>query len=215
MGSGLESCADQRMSQAVHDSRPDPVFHRHGALFIISGPSGSGKTSLCAALLKQCPELRLSISATTRAARPGEKHGKNYFFLSPEEFESEKQANAFLECALVHGHWYGTRAVDVKSLRADGFDVLLEIDWQGAKQVAEKCPDAHRIFILPPSVDTLRERLVARGQDDDEVVECRVKAAVDEITHAGDAGFRIVNNKFDDALRELLAIYHAQRNPAH
>jgi len=190
------------------------VNDRHGALFIVSGPSGSGKTSLCAALLKQCPELKLSISATTRAPRPGEEHGKDYFFLSPKEFESEKQADAFLECALVHGHRYGTRAADVESLRTSGFDVLLEIDWQGAKQVSEKCPDAHRIFILPPSVDALRERLVARGQDDDEVVEFRVKAAVDEITHAGDAGFRIVNNKFDDALQELLAIYHAHRNPS-
>ncbi|GMR00291.1 MAG: guanylate kinase [Zetaproteobacteria bacterium] len=187
---------------------------RRGALFIVSGPSGSGKTSLCAALLKQCPELRLSISATTRDPRPGEEHGKNYFFLSPEEFESEKQADAFLECALVHGHWYGTRAADVESLRANGFDVLLEIDWQGAKQVAEKCPDAHRIFILPPSMDTLRQRLVARGQDDAGVIEFRVKAAVDEIAHAGDAGFRIVNNQFDDALRELLAIYHEHRNPS-
>ncbi|MDQ6958373.1 MAG: guanylate kinase [Mariprofundaceae bacterium] len=187
---------------------------RRGALFIVSGPSGSGKTSLCAALLKQCPELRLSISVTTREPRPGEEHGKNYFFLSPKEFESEKQADTFLECALVHGYWYGTRATDVNSLRANGFDVLLEIDWQGAKQVSEKCPDAHRIFILPPSVDALRERLVARGQDDAKVIEFRIKAAVNEIEHAGDAEFRIVNNKFDDALQELLAIYHEHRNPS-
>jgi len=188
------------------------VNGRRGTLFIVSGPSGSGKTSLCAALSKQCPRLKLSISATTRAPRPGEEHGKNYFFLSPKEFESEKQANAFLECALVHGHWYGTRTADVESLRANGFDVLLEIDWQGAEQVAAKCPDACRIFILPPSMDALRERLVTRGQDDAEVVEFRVKAAVDEIAHAGDAGFRIVNNRFNDALQELLAVYHEHRN---
>lgn len=185
---------------------------RRGALFIVSGPSGSGKTSLCAALSKQCPGLKLSISATTRAPRPGEKHGKNYFFLSPKEFESEKQADAFLECALVHGHWYGTRTADVESLRANGVDVLLEIDWQGAEQVAAKSPDACRIFILPPSMDALRERLVTRGQDDAEVIEFRVKAAVDEIAHAGDAGFRIVNNRFNDALQELLAVYHEHRN---
>ena len=187
---------------------------RRGALFIVSGPSGSGKSSLCTALLKQCPELRLSISATTRAPRPGEEAGKDYFFLSSEAFESEKQANAFLECALVHGHWYGTRAADVEPLRAEGFDVLLEIDWQGAKQAAEKCPDACRIFILPPSMDTLRERLIARGQDDTEVIERRVKAAADEMAHANEAGFRIVNNKFDDALRELMNIYQTQRDSA-
>jgi len=190
---------------------------RRGALFIVSGPSGSGKTSLCTALLKQCPELRLSISATTRAPRPAEKHTKDYFFLSPEEFESEKQADAFLEYALVHGFWYGTRTADVESLRASGFDVLLEIDWQGAEQVAVKCPDACRIFVLPPSTDALRERLLARGQDDTEVIESRVKAAADEIVHASDAGFRIVNNRFDDALRELTQIYYAHRDdsPSH
>lgn len=184
-----------------------------GALFIVSGPSGSGKTSLCTALLGQCPKLRLSISATTRPPRPGETCGKDYFFLSGKSFESEKQADAFLECALVHGHWYGTRAADIESLRAKGFDVLLEIDWQGAEQVAGKCPDARRIFILPPSMDTLRERLIARGQDDSEVIEFRLKTATDEMTHASEADFRIVNNKFDDSLRELTNIYHALCGP--
>jgi len=188
------------------------IHNRKGALFIVSGPSGSGKTSLCTTLLKQCPELRLSISATTRVPRPGEKNGKDYFFLSEEAFASEKKANAFLECALVHGHWYGTRAADVESLRARGFDILLEIDWQGAAQVGEKCPDAHRIFILPPSMKVLQERLVTRGQDDARVIAHRVKAAEDEIAHVNDAEFRIINNKFDDALRELMDIYHAQRS---
>ncbi len=186
--------------------------NRRGVLFIISGPSGSGKTSLCAALLRQCPALRLSISATTRPPRPGEEHGKDYVFLSGEAFESERQTDAFLECALVHGHWYGTYAVDVESLRVDGFDVLLEIDWQGAAQVAEKCPDAYRIFILPPSMNTLRKRLVNRGQDDARVIKHRVKAAADEIAHAGDAECRIVNDKFDSALQELVDTYHRQRD---
>jgi len=183
-----------------------------GALFVISGPSGSGKTSLCSALLQQCPELRLSISATTRPPRPGEKHTKDYFFLTPEDFESEKKADAFLECALVHEHWYGTRGGDVESMRTDGFDVLLEIDWQGAEQIAAKCPDAHRIFILPPSMSALRERLINRGQDDAKVVERRIKAAANEMAHAHDAEFCIVNDKFDDALKELIAIYHTHRN---
>ncbi len=186
--------------------------NKRGALFIVSGPSGSGKTSLCAALLKQCPKLRLSISATTRPPRPGEKNGKDYVFLSAEAFESERQADAFLECALVHGYWYGTHAADVESLRVNGFDVLLEIDWQGAAQVAEKCPDACRIFILPPSMDVLRKRLINRGQDNAEVIERRTHAAADEMVHAHAAKFCIVNNTFDDALRELTDIYLARRD---
>jgi len=186
--------------------------HKKGSLFIVSGPSGSGKTSLCTALIRQCSELRLSVSATTRPPRSGEEHGKDYFFLSEEAFASEKQANAFLECALVHGHWYGTRAADVESLRTRGFDVLLEIDWQGAAQVAAKRPDARRVFILPPSMNVLRKRLVERGQDNARVIEQRIKAAADEIAHANDAEFRIVNNKFDDALQTLLSIYNTQRH---
>jgi len=185
------------------------IQNRRGSLFIVSGPSGSGKTSLCTALLKQCPELRLSISATTRPPRPGEKNGKDYFFLSEEAFESERQADALLECALVHGHWYGTHAANVESMRVNGFDVLLEIDWQGAAQVAEKCPDACRIFILPPSMDVLRQRLINRGQDNAEVIERRTNAAADEMAHAHAAKFCIVNNTFDDALRQLTDIYLA------
>ena len=193
------------------------IRHRKSALLIVSGPSGSGKTSLCAALLKQCPELKLSISATTRPPRPGEEHAKDYFFLSGEEFESEQRADSFLECALVHGHWYGTRAADVEFLRTNGFDVLLEIDWQGAKQVAAKCPDACRVFILPPSMDALRDRLINRGQDDAEVIAYRTKAAADEMMHASAAEFRIVNNTFDGALRKLVDVYRARRNvqPEH
>ncbi len=182
-----------------------------GALYIVSGPSGSGKTSLCAAWLAHCPNLRLSISATTRPPRPGEKDGADYFFLSEADFETGKRANAFLECALVHGHWYGTRMSDVDAMRATGHDVLLEIDWQGAGQVAAKCPDVCRIFILPPSLAVLRERLIQRGQDGESVIARRLDAAGEEIAHANEADFRIVNNTFEKTLQELLSIYHKHR----
>ncbi len=185
---------------------------KRGKLLVVSGPSGSGKTSLCTALLERSPELKLSISVTTRRPRPGDECGKHYFFLSPEAFKSEKQNNVFLECAFVHGNWYGTRTADIESLLADGSDVLLEIDWQGAKQVAKKYPDVCRIFILPPSIEALRERLTSRKQDDVDVIERRIKVATDEMTHANEAGFRIVNDKFDDALRELMYIYQTQRD---
>jgi len=182
-----------------------------GALYIVSGPSGSGKTSLCAAWLAHCPNLRLSISATTRPPRPGEKDGADYFFLSEADFEAGKRVNAFLECALVHGHWYGTRMSDVDAMRATGYDVLLEIDWQGAGQVAAKCPDVCRIFILPPSLAVLRERLIQRGQDGESVIARRLDAAGEEIAHANEADFRIVNNTFEKTLQELLSIYHKHR----
>jgi len=187
------------------------VNRKRGSLFIVSGPSGSGKTSLCAALLKQNPELKLSVSTTTRTPRPGDECGKHYFFLSQEDFESEKQNNNFLEYAFVHGNWYGTRIADIESLLLSGLDVLLEIDWQGARQVAEKYPDVCRIFILPPSIEALRERLTSRRQDHADVIERRIKVATDEMTHASEADFRIINDKFDDALQELVHIYHAHK----
>lgn len=178
-----------------------------GTLFVVSGPSGSGKTSLCAALLERCPPLRLSISATTRAPRPGERDGVNYHFLATADFEHQVEEGAFLEHARVHGNLYGTRLGDVDAMLAEGHDVLLEIDWQGAQQVGSLRPDACRIFILPPSVEELRRRLTGRGQDDAEVIRRRVAAAESEMAHAGEAEFRIVNEDFDAALAELLHIY--------
>jgi len=178
-----------------------------GSLFVVSGPSGSGKTSLCAALLKRCPQLKLSISATTRAPRPGEIDGLDYHFLDAPTFARQVAEEKFLEHAAVHGHSYGTRRADVDTLLNNGFDVLLEIDWQGAAQVADCCPDACRIFILPPTVDELRRRLTGRGQDAIEVIDHRVAAAESEIAHAGEADYRIVNEDFDLALARLLDIY--------
>ena len=177
-----------------------------GQLFIISGPSGAGKSSLCAKLLEACPNLHLTISCTTRQPRVGEQNGREYHFLSLADFEAQKQAGAFLEWALVHGNYYGTRQSDVESLLQQGKDVLLEIDWQGAAQVANKIPAATRIFILPPSVEVLRERLTARGQDDTSIIEQRVAAAEAEMAHAGEAQYQIINDDFDKALNKLTTL---------
>jgi len=178
-----------------------------GELFIVSGPSGSGKSSLCGALLQQCENLSLSISCTTRDPRPGEVDGREYHFLSKQSFEDQCEAGAFLEWANVHGNLYGTRRIDVEAALDDGSDILLEIDWQGASQVAAQIPAAHRIFILPPSIETLRQRLTSRGQDDEVVINRRVAAAESEMQHAGEAHYQIVNERFDDALKELLSVY--------
>lgn len=176
-------------------------------LFVVSGPSGSGKTSLCHAWMEQCPRLRMSVSCTTREPRPGEVNGSDYHFLSQREFEQELASNALLESAVVHGNCYGTRKRDVIKMLTEGFDVLLEIDWQGARQVAEKMPEAYRIFIMPPSLDELRRRLTSRGQDSAEVVERRLAAAKSEMAHAEEAHVCIINETFDQALKQLLAIY--------
>jgi len=183
-----------------------------GRLFVVSGPSGSGKSSLCDALLKKHPQLRLSISCTTRAPRPGETDGVEYHFLGRGTFEEQVERGAFLEWANVHGNLYGTRKVDVEAALAAGDDILLEIDWQGAAQVAEQVANAYRIFILPPSIETLRQRLTSRGQDNADVVEARVAAAESELAHAGEAHSRVVNDDFDRALEELEALYVNNRS---
>lgn len=172
-------------------------------LFVVSGPSGAGKSSLCTALLKDCARLKLSISCTTRVPRPGEKEGREYHFLDVKSFEEQRDAGAFLEWANVHGHFYGTRQSDVLAVLQQGDDVLLEIDWQGAAQVAEKIPELMRIFILPPSIESLRERLLGRGQDDVSVIDRRVAAAAAEMIHADEADYQVVNDDFTKALQVL------------
>ncbi|MDX8388429.1 MAG: guanylate kinase [Ghiorsea sp.] len=174
-----------------------------GKLFIVSGPSGAGKSSLCSALLEACPNLNLSTSCTTRNPRPGEENGREYHFLSIDQFEQQKENGAFLESALVHTNFYGTRQSDIEALLSQGKDVLLEIDWQGAAQVAKKTP-AVRIFILPPSIQALRERLTERGQDDETIINQRVAAAQAEMNHAHEAQHQIINDDFDKALKELI-----------
>ncbi len=185
---------------------------KKGRLFVVSGPSGSGKSSLCGALLEKSPGLHLSISCTTRKPRPGEVDGVQYHFLSRDAFEKQVEAGSFLEWANVHGNLYGTRRSDVEEALANGDDILLEIDWQGAAQVAERIQDACRIFILPPSTEELRVRLTARGQDDVSVVERRVAAAESEMAHAHEAHFQIVNDDFNQALDKLYALYADNRS---
>ncbi len=180
-----------------------------GRLFIISGPSGAGKSSLCQALLERCPRLRLAVSCTTRQPRPGEKDGVNYHFLDAASFDDAIARDDFLEWAHVHGQRYGTRRSDVLASMAAGEDVLLEIDWQGAATVAAKLPEAVRIFILPPDLATLRQRLQARAQDDASVIERRVQAAEEEISHANEAHYQLVNDDFDATLAQLMKIITA------
>jgi len=180
----------------------------NGRLFIVSGPSGAGKSSLCHELLRQCDRLMLSVSCTTRQPRPGEIDGCEYHFLDQEAFAAQVKQGAFLEWANVHGHCYGTRQSDVENHLKHGRDVLLEIDWQGAAQVSAKLSQVVRIFILPPSVAALRQRLLARGQDALDVVERRVAAAEAEIAHAGEAQYQIVNDDFDAALQQLVLIFN-------
>jgi len=178
-------------------------------LFVISGPSGAGKSSLCSALLASCPQLKLSISCTTRQPRPGEHDGREYHFLTVSQFKEQRDQQAFLEWAEVHGNFYGTRQKDVEKVLQTGDDVLLEIDWQGAAQVAEKMPDTQRIFILPPSIESLQERLTTRGQDDAHVIAQRVAAANAEISHANEAHHRIINADFNVALQQLKLLFQS------
>ncbi len=177
-----------------------------GRLFTVSGPSGAGKSSLCAAWLERDPDLALSISCTTRPPRPGDIDGEHYHFLSDEEFRRQVDEGAFLEWAEVHGNCYGTRREDVARLLDEGKDVLLEIDWQGAAQVARQMPEVCRIFVLPPSLDELRRRLVSRGHDSEEVMAARLAAAEEEMTHADEAHHVLVNDDFDHSLDFLMRL---------
>ncbi|MFQ5355052.1 MAG: guanylate kinase [Mariprofundaceae bacterium] len=182
-----------------------------GCLYTVSGPSGSGKTSLCVSLLEATPMLHLSVSCTTRTKRPGEIEAKDYHFLSEADFQAQVKEGAFLEYALVHGNMYGTRSSDIESMLARGYDVLLEIDWQGACQVAEKMSNVCRIFVLPPSLSELRHRLQQRGQDNADVIERRVLAAREESRHEDEAEFRIINLDFGQSLNDLKSIVRAHR----
>lgn len=182
-----------------------------GHVFVVAAPSGAGKSSLVNALLKQDGSIRLSISFTTRAPRPGEAHGREYHFVSREEFAACKARGEFLETAEVHGNWYGTSRPWIEQQLEDGHDVLLEIDWQGAQQIKRHFPQAVGIFILPPSIEALRTRLQQRGQDSQEVIDRRLRAARSEMAHAPEFDFLIVNQDFDQALLELKAIVVASR----
>ena len=184
---------------------------RNGILYIVSAPSGAGKTSLVKALLKADSAIRLSISYTTRAPRPGEANGRDYHFVSRERFESMLGQQEFLESAEVYGNYYGTSRTGIERDLAEGRDILLEIDWQGAAQVKQDFPGAASIFILPPSFNALRTRLAGRGQDSVEVIERRLAAAAEEVGHAGEFDYIIVNDDFDEALSDLTAIARSVR----
>jgi guanylate kinase len=182
---------------------------------VITAPSGAGKTSLIDALVRDDPSLKLSISYTTRAPRPGEKNGVDYHFVDEPAFLAMRSRGDFLESAEVHGHRYGTSKQVITEALAKGEDLILEIDWQGARQVRAIYPDCVGIFILPPSIEELERRMRARGQDSDEVMRRRLENAKGEMDHAGEFDYTIINKDFDTARRKLAEVIRAERaNPA-
>ncbi len=182
-----------------------------GILYTISAPSGAGKTSLVRALLEQTENIRVSVSHTTRPQRPGEKDGVDYHFVDLPTFTRMLGDAAFLEHAQVFDNFYGTSQAWVEEQLAAGTDVILEIDWQGAAQVRRIMPETRSIFILPPSRETLLERLQGRGQDDDATIARRMQAAVDEMSHFPEAEYIIINDDFELALDDLKAVVRCQR----
>lgn len=182
-----------------------------GTLFIVSAPSGTGKTSLVNALVRDTNHLKLSISHTTRPPRKKEIDGYNYHFIDTDKFKQMDMAGIFLESAEVFGNLYGTSQDAVKKMLDEGHDVVLEIDWQGAEQIKERFPDAVSIFILPPSIDALKQRLTSRGQDSDEVIAHRMDKAISELKHHHKADFLVVNDDFEEALKSLKAIVKSNR----
>ena len=182
-----------------------------GTLYIVSAPSGAGKTTLVGALLKNMPDIKASISHTTRPMRPGEKEGINYHFVSEETFLSLINKEAFLEHAQVFNHFYGTSKEWVEKTLSEGIDVILEIDWQGAEQIRDLIPESKSIFILPPSLEALEERLIKRGQDDPIVIKRRLDAAKEEISHYMMADYLLINDGFDETLVEFNSIILHER----
>lgn len=182
-----------------------------GTLFVVSAPSGAGKTSLVRALLERDPQVRLSVSHTTRTQRPAERDGDHYHFVDTRTFDAMRANDAFLEHAQVFGNSYGTSRESVEKRLARGIDVVLEIDWQGARQIRKQLSGIVGIFILPPSLEQLRARLQSRGQDDAETIARRMQAAVQEISHYQEYDYLIVNDDFNTACLELSAIVTSQR----
>jgi guanylate kinase len=184
---------------------------RQGRLFVITAPSGAGKTSLIDAVMKDDPTLKISVSYTTRAPRPGEKDGVDYHFVADPEFLAMRSRGEFLESAEVHGHRYGTSKRVILDGLARGDDLILEIDWQGAQQVRRLYPDAVGIFILPPSLEELERRLRGRAQDSDAVIRKRMENAREELAHRDEFQYAIINKDFAAAKHELAEIIRRER----
>jgi guanylate kinase len=182
-----------------------------GKLFVVTAPSGAGKTSLIDAVMKDDPSLKISVSYTTRKPRPGEKEGVDYHYVDERTFRAMQDRGDFLESAQVHGNHYGTAKQVILDAVARGDDLILEIDWQGAQQVRRLYPDAVGIFILPPSVEELERRMRSRGQDSDAVIRQRLANAREELTHAGEFKYAIINKDFETARHELASIIERER----
>ena len=180
---------------------------KRGHLYVIAAPSGGGKTSLLKALIARRPGIEFSVSCTTRDPRPGEVDGRDYHFIGRRDFERLVEADEFIEHANVFGNLYGTRKSVVEAALAEGRDLILEIDWQGAKQVRERLPEAVQVFVLPPSRAVLESRLRKRGSDSEDVIARRLKESTLEMSHWSDFDYVIVNRDFDQALAELNAVF--------
>lgn len=182
-----------------------------GILYIVSAPSGAGKTSLLKSLVESAADLCVSVSHTTRNPRPGEVDGEHYHFVAKEDFEHMVSEGEFIEHARVFDNYYGTSSAAVDRDLSNGSDVVLEIDWQGARQVRKRFPSSVSIFILPPSIDELRRRLSARGQDSAEVVERRMQDALAELSHFDEYEYQVINDDFNEALDDLRSVMRTQR----
>jgi len=182
-----------------------------GSLYIISAPSGAGKTSLISELIKQNTGIAVAVSHTTRPARPGEEDGQHYHFTSVDSFKEMISAESFLEHAEVFGNFYGTSNQAIDTQLESDTDVILEIDWQGAQQVRQLRPDAISIFILPPSVNALEQRLSGRKQDSQDVIKTRLKQSCDDMRHYDEFDYIVINDNFDDAVQDLASIFKCNR----
>ena len=186
---------------------------RRGKLFVIDAPSGAGKTSLVRALMERMPQLRFSISYTTRRQRETEQHGRDYFFVKHDEFEKMRDAGEFLEHARVFDNYYGTSREQVESHLVAGDNVLLEIDWQGAQQIRRAMPECRTIFVLPPSRNALEQRLRGRGTDSDEVIARRLRDSIADMSHWNEFDYVVVNDDFARAAADLEAIINGAGEP--
>lgn len=202
------------LSCEPRSSQSEPLeknWMKEGTLFVLSAPSGAGKTSLVRELRARTSGFSVSVSHTTRAQRPGEQDGVDYYFVSREAFEVMAGRDEFLEHARVFDNCYGTARATVEAQLAEGFDVLLEIDWQGARQVKHLLPQCRSIFVLPPSREALRQRLQGRGQDDAETIARRMREAVAEMSHYAEYDYLVVNDDFETALQEIRSIVISRR----